>query len=191
MKLDGLEMIQILPAFMRKDKTVRGLCKAADVILNRLTNECMKLDIYNNLKLLKEEDLDYIAKINNIFWYDGSDSYQAKVDVIHNANIVFSRLGTSSAVTDVVSDILQDESKMREWFDYSGIPYHFIIELFERVTNTKELQTLNERILKVKNVRSQLDGYINNFSASGMVVQCVGFTTIPTVEIRMGELNEI
>lgn len=191
MKLDTLELIQILPNFIRQDKTVRGLCRAADTILSRLSKECMKLDIYNNLQLLKEEDLDYIAKINNIFWYDGSDSYQTKVDVIHNANIVFSHLGTSSAVLDVISDILQDESKMKEWFEYKGIPYHFIIELFERVTSTKELKILNERIVKVKNVRSQMDGYINNFSASGMVVQCIGLTVIPTVEIGMEEPNEI
>lgn len=126
MKLNSVNMIDIIPPYMQEDSTVIGLCAAADYIFSKLFECIQRMDFYTQLDLLDDSDLDYIAEINNIVWYDKSSTKEVKINVIKNADKVFWTLGTVSAVESVMNDIF-GECEIKEWFDYAGDPYHFKI----------------------------------------------------------------
>lgn len=136
MKLDNISMIDVVPPFMQTDSTVRGLCAAGDVILNRLIEALNKTDFVKNLNLLDEDTLDYIASANQIPWYSTADSREAKINTIKNSERVFWGLGTVFAVEQVVTDVIGSGTVL-EWFNYSGSQHHFRLQTQNVINESK------------------------------------------------------
>ncbi len=165
MKLNNISMLDIIPPYMQEDTTVIGLCAAANHIFKRLFEAIQKIDFYQNLNLLNEADLDYIAKIRNIIWYDKSSTKDVKISVIKNAEKVFWSLGTVSAVESVVEDII-GECDIMEWFQYGGDPYHFKIVTDNPLISGDAVSTFNSIIQHVKRKSAILDGVEISLAAS-------------------------
>lgn len=191
MKLEDLNLMEIVPPFMRDDLTVKGLSVAADVILNRLYKAASKTNYLENLELYNDAKLDYIAKLLGMFWYKEQDATKSKIDMIRNSNFVFSKLGTAIAVESVISDMLQENAVLKEWSEYGGEPYHFVVVIdSNNIDISKEaIRMLGERITLVKNARSILDGYIFPMDINGVIVQSIGCSIKITVEIGMEETS--
>ena len=155
MKLDDIRMIDIVPKFMSDDKTVRGLCAAADVILKAVIDKIGMVNLYENLELLTDEDLNFIAKEDKVLWYDTSYTKDQKIRIIQNYEKNSMILGTPAAIENVISEIFGD-GYVREWFEYGSTPYHFKI-----ITNKIITENINELVGKIidqaKNVRSELE----------------------------------
>lgn len=156
MKLNELDLMELIPPYMQGDNTVIGLCAAANYILNKLYHSILKMDFYTNLDSLDESDLDYIAQINNITWYNSNDIKEVKVNVIKNSEIVFWNLGTILAVEKVIADIFGD-CEVIEWFNYEGEPFHFKISSFNSQITSEEISRFNAVIDHVKRKSAILD----------------------------------
>lgn len=155
MKLDDVRMIEIVPKFMSDDKTVRGLCAAADVILKAVIEKIGMVNLYENLELLTDEDLNFIAKADKVLWYDTSYTKEQKIRIIQNYEKNSMILGTPEAIENVITEIFGN-GYVREWYEYGSTPCHFKI-----ITNQIITENINELVAKIidqaKNVRSVLE----------------------------------
>ena len=81
------------------------------------------------------------------------------------------KLGTKAAVETAISAVYPN-TRVREWWEYGGEPYHFMIMLdatFENVDADKH-QRVIDKIDCYKNLRSVLDGVIY-YDSGGTAVQ--------------------
>ena len=60
----------------------------------------------------------------NIQWYDSTAPIETKRAVIRNSDRVYAKLGTPYAVAQIIADYF-GTGEVREWYQYSGKPYHF------------------------------------------------------------------
>ena len=89
---------------------------------------------------------------------DGLNENEAR-ELIKNAFEIHYYSGTFYSLNKALSALYAD-AKVKEWFDYTGLPYHFKLEL-DASKNGVSLQTLkrsDEIINTYKNVRSVYDG---------------------------------
>ncbi len=149
MRLDNIKMIDIIPPYFQDDVTVIGLCAAADYILSQLYEHVLRMDFSTRLNVLSETDLDYIADAERIVWYDKSSTKEVKINVIKNAEKVFYTLGTVAAVESVMNDIF-GECEIKEWFDYTGDPYHFKISTYNPEVTEEKAKMFTNAIRHVK-----------------------------------------
>lgn len=176
MKIDEATMQAIIPRFMWEDSTVKGFCKAADVIFSEVIKKLPLVNIKEKLEMLTEEDLDYIAKIENITWYDTAYIRSKKEKIIRNFEENCFILGTKTAVKNVTSEIF-GENKIREWFEYGGEEKHFNVYTDFIGDIRKAVSDYEKRIEDVKSFRSLLDDitFFNKLKihqiASGKLIQ--------------------
>lgn len=156
MKIGEATMQFIVPQFMRDDKTVKGFCAAADVIFAEVVKKLPMVNIKENLEMLTEEDLDYIAKIENITWYDTTYIRVKKEKIIKNFEANCFILGTKTAVRNVTLEIF-GENKIREWFEYGGQEKHFNVYTDFTGDIRKAVSDYEKRIEDVKSFRSLMD----------------------------------
>lgn len=89
---------------------------------------------------------------------DGLNENEAR-ELIKNAYEIHYYSGTFYSLNKALSALYAD-AKVKEWFDYAGLPYHFKLEL-DASKNGVRPQTLkrsDEIINTYKNVRSVYDG---------------------------------
>lgn len=158
MKLDNIDLLQLVPSFLQDDNSVKGLCVAGNYILSYLYNQINKMDYFNNLNLLDESTLDEIAKASNIYWYDDSDSKEVKIEVIKNSEKVFWMMGTTESVKQVVKDVFGEKSDIEEWHEYNGNPKYFKVNISD-LLSTENIDKAYNLVCKVKNAQSQIDGF--------------------------------
>ncbi|BCJ98121.1 phage tail protein [Anaerocolumna chitinilytica] len=156
MQLNKISLLELLPPYMQDDQTVIGLCAAADVIYKKLHDEISKINFFENLDMLGEAELDYIADANQIIWYKKSAPMSSKIDLIKNSESVFWNLGTISAIESVIKDTL-GEAEVIEWFDYEGDPYHFKIVSKNPQLQSDAINQFNAVIEQVKRKIAILD----------------------------------
>lgn len=163
MTIDNMQSVLLIPQFLRDDKSIIGLCAAIDYIFEMLRNGVRRTAIKTNLDYLEEEDLDYVAAAENIFWYKSDDNIDVKRDVLRSYRKIFRLMGTVFAVEEVLKNIFQSDYSVSEWMEYGGDPFHFIIKINEFYGTAIEIMEIKKRIKKSKNARSVLDYCSNNF----------------------------
>ena len=89
---------------------------------------------------------------------DGLNEDEAR-ELIKNAFEIHYYSGTFYSLNKALSALYAD-TKVKEWFEYSGLPYHFKLELdaSKNGVNPQTLKRSDEIINTYKNVRSVYDG---------------------------------
>ena len=89
---------------------------------------------------------------------DGLNENEAR-ELIKNAFEIHYYSGTFYSLNKALSALYAD-TKVKEWFEYSGLPYHFKLELdaSKNGVNPQTLKRSDEIINTYKNVRSVYDG---------------------------------
>lgn len=155
MKINDAKTRMLVPRFMEDDQTVIGMCAAFDYLTKRVIEKMKLVNLFENLEILEEETLDYIAKKEEIEWYDTSYSKEQKINIIRNAERNCMFVGTASSVERVVKDMM-GEGIVEEWFDYDGKPYHFKIKTDAAIGD--DVNNLVAKLVKrVKRTRTILD----------------------------------
>lgn len=159
MRLDDLDLLRLMPKFMRDDKTTDALCQAVEPELKAVNAAKKTGMVLPYIDDAPEWLLDELAWENNLTWYDTAVDINTKRRIIQSANYVKRHLGTVGAVERTVSDYFGD-GYVEEWFDYDGDPYMFRVW----TTNTKVSDELADRfrmaLNATKNVRSHLETII-------------------------------
>lgn len=155
MDIQETKLIDIVPEFMRDDQTVRGLCAAADAMFAKLIDAIHISWWRRYINELGSKELDEIALLIGIPWYDEAADVQIKREVLYGYENVVSIAGTAEAVKYALKDLFGDVEVI-EWPDYSGDPYHFKLNVDAKLTedNTRRFQSVVD---SAKNIRSTMD----------------------------------
>lgn len=191
MTIDNMQSILLIPQFLRDDKSIIGLCAAIDYIFEKLRDGVRRTAIRTNLDYLEDEDLDYVAAAENVFWYKSDDNIDVKRDMLRSYRKIFRLMGTVFSVEEVLKNIFQSDYSVLEYEQYAGEPFHFMINLNGFYGDISDLKNSIARIGKAKNVRSVLDGFQNYFGLSQDDVLNIGIKIESEVEIEMEDINEV
>ncbi|MDR1138225.1 MAG: phage tail protein I, partial [Synergistaceae bacterium] len=163
MELSDVSIIPLLPPNLAKDKNVRAMCQAFDSELRSLIADIPGIEIIPNLARKRIADnllLDLLA------WQFHGDCYSAEFSIERKREIIFksldwhTRKGTPSVVEEMVSAVFS-RAEVKEWFDYGGLPYRFIIETEEDMPDPEARRGLVRAINNVKNTRSFLEKIVS------------------------------
>lgn len=124
MKLDNVEILELLPSWMTAESDVKALAVGTNDEAKEAYRESLLLSRWNKIDQLGEEYLDSLAKELNVPWYLTDADIEAKRRIIKNSDLVHKILGTKKAVEMVVNDYFEN-GEVREWYEYGGDPYHF------------------------------------------------------------------
>jgi P2-related tail formation protein len=159
MTLSNVDLLRLLPIFMRRDAAIRGLADGLDEAIQDLTNKAAQLTKWNQIDSMTDEQLDEMAWELDIPWYSYTADIDAKRRVIQESDLVYARLGTKWAVEEVISAYF-GSGYVQEWFDYDGDPYHFRV-VSDNVHITTDLVSQFMHLLDiVKRESAWLDGIL-------------------------------
>lgn len=172
MKLEDVEILKLLPAWMRDDGSVQGLSAGSDEVTKAINAKLNLLSRWDKLDQLNEAELDEMAWELNIQWYDSTASIETKRTVIRNSDLVYSKLGTSYAVEQIVTSYF-GSGEVREWFEYGGEPHHFKVLSANPELVNNNLQLFLKLLGVVKRRSSWLDSIL--ISLTGEMHLYAGF----------------
>lgn len=151
-------LLASLPAVLANDDNMAALASAVAEVLAARVGEIERVSIYSQIDRLPNELLDILANDFKVDWWDYSYSLQEKRNTLRQSWYVHKHMGTPAAVTAALSAIYPD-SKVEEWWDYGGKPYHFRL-LIPQDTSTLDAvkyATVLSLVAYYKNLRSVLD----------------------------------
>ena len=165
--LTAENLLRALPEVLRNDESMAALAASVAQVLAQRPEEIQRLAIYPRIDELPEELLDILAYDFKVDWWDADYTLEEKRRTLKDSWRVHRMLGTKAAVETAISAIYPD-TKVREWFDYGGEPYHFqllIDATYEDVSPAKHKRVL-DRVEYYKNLRSVLDD-VEYYDAGG------------------------
>ena len=167
-------LLRTLPEALQNDESMAALAQSIASVLSARPCEIQNLLIYSRIDQLPEALLDILAHDFKVDWWDVDYSLEEKRRTLKDSWRVHRMLGTKAAV-ETASSAIYPETKVIEWFEYDGEPYHFrllIDSTYEKVDPLKHQRVL-ERVAYYKNLRSALDE-IEYYDAGGMATQYFG-----------------
>ena len=154
--LKNFNLIDFQNFYMQNDRTAKRICKALNTIYLEVARGTFLAAFYWRLDELEDEILDEIAWELDVDFYSNSLPKKSKVELIRKSNFIKQLKGTTGAVETFLASLF-GRSKVNEWFDYSGEPYHFIVDIWNQNDVFDLLDVFFASIDKVKNVRSFLE----------------------------------
>lgn len=169
MNLNDCDMKRLLPMFMRKDEANRSLSDSVSSITRELSNRIRLLSVWNQINDMSSAELDELAWELNITWYNPNASVDIKRQIVKDSDLVYSKMGTKWAVERVANTYF-GESRVKEWFEYGGMPFCFRIE----TANQKIQSTLANEFMRMLNIIKRASSHLDTIevSASGDFSAC-------------------
>lgn len=124
MKLEQIDLVKLLPEFMRGDRANKGLAAGTNIVLRDVATKAKLLTVWNRIDNMTDEQLDELAWELNVEWYKSTADIQTKRAIIKSSDKVHAKLGTKWAVEQIITDYF-GSGAVREWWEYGGEPYHF------------------------------------------------------------------
>lgn len=156
--LNAENLVLALPAVLKQDQSTLALGVAAATVLAAREEEINQLRIYTAIDQLPEPLLDILARDFKVDWWDGNYTLEEKRKTLKESWHVHRTMGTKAAVLRAISAIYPD-TKIMEWWEYGGQPYHFrllIDSTYENIAPEKHRRVM-ERVDFYKPLRSTLD----------------------------------
>lgn len=181
MKLEQIDLLKLLPEFMRGDRANKGLAAGASAVLKDVAVKTKLLTTWSQIESMTDEQLDELAWELNIEWYKSTADLQTKRAIIKNSDKVHAKLGTKWAVEQIITDAF-GEGVVREWWEYGGEPYHFkVLSTNPGLVNEHHEEFL-EMLEIVKRKSAWLDAVIISLTGemdlfAGMATHDVTFET--------------
>ena len=147
----------ILSTFpLASDKDQLALAQAVADHLVDLYRDTDLLSIYARIDELPEDLLDILAYDFKIDWWDKGFTVAEKRQLMKDSWEVHRHLGTKGSVETAISAIYT--TKVREWYDYGGKPYHYKLEVDTEVfPDAVSYQKIVNKNRYYANLRSILD----------------------------------
>lgn len=143
-----------LPASIDLDP-IPGLARVVDDELAGINPDLLL--IYPAIDDLPEALIDHLAEQMHVDDYDKAAPLSVKRKQVKMSFILHRSRGTKYAVKTAVN-MIYPGSRVKEWFEYNGHPYHFAISAGENeISSTMNFKQIIKSINAAKNVRSWLD----------------------------------
>ncbi len=185
MKLNDLDLLEFLPAFMQDDITACGFAYAVQRQLDKVVSQIDYSQIYARINKLSETILDELAWQFNIPEYSSTLDVTTKRLLIKKCFKTHKQRGTAEAVEQVISDIFGD-GYVEEWFEYGGDKYHFRVVTSNQSVTGDQAEMFVDAVNKVKRGSTVMDTVIVDISAElsayyGSILQVGDFYTVEQV----------
>ncbi len=154
-------LLREIPNNLLVDKKVIHLANSLQNSLDKMLDWAEKINFEMNLDKLDDALLDHLLWEKHITWSEGlglADTREKKIKLIRDA-IELHRIKGTPAAIELVFSILDIDSKLTEWFQYGGDPYHFKVQIniHDKGLNEATYNMLTALIYEYKNVRSYLE----------------------------------
>ena len=159
MRLNDIESLKLLPAWMREDTGVQGLAAGCDAVTKALYARIKLLSRWDQIDNLSDAELDEMAWELNIPWYSSTAPIDVKRAIVRNSDKVYAKLGTRYAVEQIITDYF-GSGEVREWFEYGGQPHHFKVMSANPELVNNNLELFLELLSVVKRRSSVLDAVL-------------------------------
>lgn len=167
MKLDNVSLLDIIPSNMRGDKTIKGFAAAWDWLQGQVLKAVPLANLFENLDKLTSEQLDSIAKAEDVPWYDTSFDIAKRRRILRDYKQVYYKSGTVWAIETAMGNIF-GEAVVKEWYDYGGSPFHFKVLVVE-VESEEKVRMAIRTIDRIRPARTTLDGIEKLTELSGVL----------------------
>lgn len=154
--LTDLVMTSLLPSSLKNDPFIVALAEAVEMELKEAYREAEAISDLSNVDNLPEELLDYLAYQKHVDFYDTSYPIEVKRKLVKESIHSHRLKGTPAAIEQLIDTIFGD-GQVKEWFDYDGDPYNFIVETSNQSATNERAHEFIKAISTVKNVRSNLE----------------------------------
>ena len=148
---------EILPPSISSDEEVQRTAKAIEENLNMASRLIPAAAVYARIDELPESVIDALAWQFHMDIYDSSLSHESKSALVKGSIKYHRYKGTVYALEEAIKAV-SASSNVKEWFAYSGQPYHFKVRTTTPFKNAEHVKRLYKAIQDAKNVRSWLDG---------------------------------
>lgn len=156
-KINEVKLLQLLPESLRDSPDIKAAADAVDLGFLSIIKDIDKVIILPKINEVSEDVLDHLAYFFHVDFYDTSMDVEVKRALVKESIYIHQIKGTPAAVEKLVT-ILFGESKVIEWFDYEGKPYHFKV-----LVPISALKKGPDRFLNavdtIKNTRSYLEQF--------------------------------
>ena len=146
-----------LPDVLKNDPKMKALADAVTKQLLEVSGNIDDVLIYSRIDELPEELLDILAYDMHVDWYDYAFPMHVKMEIIKSSVRVHKKMGTKYAVETALK-ALYPKSKIEEWFEYGGEPYHFRVVLNAESENVQiNMKKMENEIKLYKRLSAHLD----------------------------------
>lgn len=157
MKINEMDFMKLLPAFMQEDDAVNGLADGVNKVTEELAAKIKLFTTWNQIDYMSSEELDLLADELHISWYDKNSNLDVKRSLIKNSDLVHAKMGTNWAVQNVIETYFGSGS-IEDWYNYDGQPYHFKVITTNEDVTTDSAEKFMRVLDKVKRKSAWLDG---------------------------------
>lgn len=166
MDLTNIDLLKLQSQYMQKDFTTISFCKILTNYYQIIADKIKLCVLYERIDSLDSWSLDELAFQFDVDFYELDMNIDKKRELIKSA-IKFHKKKGTPAVVEEVATIVFGRSKLREWFEYNGNPFYFMmdIDITEQGASKENIEKLEFLINKYKNTRSWLEK-INIFLAN-------------------------
>ncbi len=158
--LKNVDLLALQSRYMQGDITTQALCAALNPLLQALGALKDEVILYPRIDELSGSVLDELAWGLHVDAYDALAGDGEKRSMIGNSFLIHKYKGTTFSVRKIVESVFGEAGKIEEWFQYSGEPYHFRVDVYcqnRGVTSEEQLRAV-QLVEAGKNLRSVLDG---------------------------------
>ena len=159
MKLNDVDLLRLLPKFMRDDKNAKAFAYAVQSQIIAVSLAIEHAKFYSRIDKLSDEILDELAWQFNIVEYRSDYDISIKRELVKGCMELHYKRGTVEAVEDVVRKIY-GEAIVEDWFDYGGEPYHFRVLTSNTSATDEMISELTQLVKETQSVRSYLESVI-------------------------------
>lgn len=173
---------EFLPGALRHDPKMIALARALTKQLLEVSGGIKNMLIYSRFEELPEDLVDILAYDMHVDWYDYSYPLQIKRDMVKNSVKVHKKMGTKYAVETAIREIYP-KSRIEEWFDYGGKPFHFKVILNAGDRNLEiDLNDIVKKINMYKRLSARIDSI--NIERTKRACICIGYSQERFVKIN-------
>ena len=156
MTLQETSLIDLLPECMRDDRIIKGFAAAWDYIQQEALLKMPLINLFDNLELLTDSQLDQVAASMIIPWYNTEYEKEKKINLIRHYEKTCFKLGTNGSIRDVATDIFGD-AEVQDWYQYDAPQFRFkIIADLGDYTTEQALAKLTRMVRDIKPAKATL-----------------------------------
>lgn len=157
MKLQEISLLDLLPECMRSDRIIKGFSAAWGYLMEKLLEQMPLVNLYDNLELLTEKQLDKVAEAMAIPWYNTEYEKDKKINLIRHYEKTCFKLGTKGSILDVATDIYS-HAEVYDWYEYEAPEWRFKITAdFGDYTTEEMLAKLTRTVKEIKPAKATLN----------------------------------